>query len=116
MSYKLGFKINGDKIEDDDGKIISLLLRGLSKEEIEKGTYIKVNIIYNRLYSLYGRVGTEHCVNGIMYEGTHNGFDYNFCYEGKEIFTKEEKERLFEKVPRLKNEKRIIIITRRIKK
>ncbi len=111
LSYDLGVRINGDKISDEGAKIIALLLRGALRYEIANATFIKKKDIYTIVCDLYGYLGIESQLNVLLHDAVKSGFDYQFKYLGKDIFTPAELARVYEKIPRFQNETTEVIVT-----
>ena len=111
MDYTLGVRINGDKISDQAAKIITLKLRGLSNGHIANVTFIKKGTIYPIISNLYALLGIEHELCLLKYEALKSGFDYKCKWNGVDLLTPAELQRLYREVPRLLHEKTELIIT-----
>jgi hypothetical protein len=116
MSYSLGIRIMGEKIEDDAAKIICLRMRGIGYEEIEWVTYIKVKVSYNHITKLYALLNIPRDIVRLLYLAEHSGFDFLFKYQERDLLSAEELARLAAKVPRLAAEDTELILTKRKKK
>jgi hypothetical protein len=103
MSYKLNIILKGDKLEDDQAKIVSLLVNGGTYPEIQIITLIRKGIIYNHVSKLYSLLRLPKAVNALTVYAGRNGFDDNFQFEGKAVLDSAEMNRLCTKVPRLLN-------------
>jgi hypothetical protein len=105
MSYLLGIIIDGARVKDEDGRIISFLFYGLSYPEIGDCMDYSAKTIRNRVCELYSDLGVQSEVQDLLRKAYAYDFDYHGNYKGKSVLYPADRKRMLRVAPRLGKEK-----------
>ena len=101
MPRKLGITVNNIPLTDEEAKLISLYIIGLNNKKAGSVVLLSARYLRNIAWRLYGLLDTQACAHGLAGKAREFGFDSKGNFKDIDLFSKDERERLYQVAPEL---------------